>query len=138
MNCPLIGSLSSSTPTVNNQSEGSSKQLLYELNFEDPNSQHMYYGTPPLTRFSYSSVFYLTRFFEHQNSVIFLYKAVFSWPKPKKMSKIFFQIFFPFFFISFFNCYFLFLFPIIFSQALIEYSRKYILVFKNISIMVTQ
>ena len=48
-------------------------------------------GTPPLTQFSYSAVFYLTRFFEPQNRVIFLSNAFFSWGKVKKVfSTIFF------------------------------------------------
>ena len=34
-------------------------------------------GTPPLTRFSYSAVFYLTRFFLNTKT------AIFSWPKVK-------------------------------------------------------
>ena len=36
-------------------------------------------GTPPLTRFSYSAVFYLTRFFEHQKPRNFsIYRGGFS------------------------------------------------------------
>ena len=53
-------------------------------------------GTPPLTRFSYSAVFYLMRFFDHQNRVIFLSNTGFSMAKgQKKVSKIFFFRFLP-------------------------------------------
>ena len=58
-----------------------------------------------------SAVFYLIRFFEHKNRIIFLFNAVFSWPKAEKVlffSKYFFsKLFFLFFYLPFFFCYFL-------------------------------